>query len=767
MKIGSFSQKTSTLHHANAQNGNISAHLPLISPHSDTANSQNTYTDSGQLKSLTDPVGNTTSYEYDELGRPVKETNELGKSRVFEYLAGRMMAKKTDRNGRITMFEHDDFGRVIAEKWLSADGKLVETIAFQYNAFGKLEKVVDSSGMQTFGYDDLGRNTQTVMQLTGLEAPITFENRFDEMNRRIQVSAKVGRNVDFVNQYEYDALGRVTGITQNEKRVNYTYNTIGQRIATSVYSGVNKVYDTLYQYDGLGRLTDLTHVNGEKVFASYDYSWDAGNRIASMNDADYGYDKTSQLMSAEYEKLPCESYEYDANGNCKVYETGKNNQILSDGTFDYKYDDEGNRIEKKLKAGERTKYIWDHRNRLVQVITPKETVSYQYDHKNCMIRRNSGFIVHDGWQIALTLDAKGEVKDRNLWGTKRDELIAMNDKFVLCDHLGSVRDIVDAKGKMLSHVEYDTFGKVVRQTGKSDCIFGYTGKMFDDVTGLQWNIYRWYDVNIKQWLSVDPLGVSRINRNLYEYSNNNPVGQVDPFGLLSSSNANHVLGCLFLKFPNDGLEENKGKRFICNKLRQGGIIDAANETFTSLMLSGIPLPDSLRGTIGVSGAIEIAQHLLENAFSGTDISDISVKDIIDALRNVSIDAMDNVVGADIPLLAEGIKMLFGDIVGFSGSNCTFLYVGYSTTHNHSQHMRYTIGCRFRVCATLRRQWNGIRYITDWTAEGFCGYSCVDGSAGFAAGMSHKCKDNGLECRGNVSVSGSGRGVGGRCTVHNS
>ena len=39
-KIGTFSPKTSTFHHANAQNGNISAHPPLISPLSDTSNSQ-------------------------------------------------------------------------------------------------------------------------------------------------------------------------------------------------------------------------------------------------------------------------------------------------------------------------------------------------------------------------------------------------------------------------------------------------------------------------------------------------------------------------------------------------------------------------------------------------------------------------------------------------------------------------------------------------------------------------------------------------------
>jgi DNA polymerase-3 subunit beta len=43
---------------------------------------------------------------------------------------------------------------------------------------------------------------------------------------------------------------------------------------------------------------------------------------------------------------------------------------------------------------------------------PKETVMYTYDHQNRMTRRNNEFVVHDGWQIVLMLDAKGKVKDR-------------------------------------------------------------------------------------------------------------------------------------------------------------------------------------------------------------------------------------------------------------------------------------------------------------------------------------------------------------------
>ena len=205
--------------------------------------------------------------------------------------------------------------------------------------------------------------------------------------------------------------------------------------------------------------------------------------------------------------------------------------MTSDGKYRYHYDDEGNRVKKiSLVTGESTKYVWDHRNRLVQAASSKEAVAYTYDHKNRMTRRNDEFVVHDGWQIVLTLNAKGKVKDRNLWGANQDELIAANDQFTLCDHLGSVRDIVNADGKVTGHREYNAFGKVTKQTDKSLSAFGYTGKFFDNQTQLQWNVNRWYDAEVGRWISEDPIGFSGRDTHLLRYVFNNPFIATDIFG---------------------------------------------------------------------------------------------------------------------------------------------------------------------------------------------------------------------------------------------
>src|SRR5690606_30063393 len=83
-----------------------------------------------------------------------------------------------------------------------------------------------------------------------------------------------------------------------------------------------------------------------------------------------------------------ESYSYDANGNRTLsgYSTGGNNQLLSDGTFNYTYDDEGNRLSKtNIATGELIEYSWDHRNRLTGIVTKDSLgivtheVQYTYD----------------------------------------------------------------------------------------------------------------------------------------------------------------------------------------------------------------------------------------------------------------------------------------------------------------------------------------------------------------------------------------------------
>src|SRR5688572_16237648 len=75
-----------------------------------------------------------------------------------------------------------------------------------------------------------------------------------------------------------------------------------------------------------------------------------------------------------FEQKTDEAYSFDSAGNRTNtgYTTGTNNRLLSDGTFNYEYDNEGNRTARQRISSAsaddyRMELAWDHRNRLVGV----------------------------------------------------------------------------------------------------------------------------------------------------------------------------------------------------------------------------------------------------------------------------------------------------------------------------------------------------------------------------------------------------------------
>ncbi len=100
---------------------------------------------------------------------------------------------------------------------------------------------------------------------------------------------------------------------------------------------------------GLNRLTSLSHENGATVLADYVWEYDTNGRLTSFTSVDgvdqYSYDDNGQLTGVDSNYQTDETYTYDANGNRTNtgYTTGTNNRLTSDGTYNYEYDDEGNR----------------------------------------------------------------------------------------------------------------------------------------------------------------------------------------------------------------------------------------------------------------------------------------------------------------------------------------------------------------------------------------------------------------------------------------
>ena len=107
----------------------------------------------------------------------------------------------------------------------------------------------------------------------------------------------------------------------------------------------------------------------------------------------------------------------------------------------------------------------------------------------------------------------------------------------LTDHLNSVRDLAQYDAgtdttTIARHLVYDAFGNVTSDTAPAvPSLFLYTARPFDEHTGLQNNLNRWYDAQVGRWLSEDPIGVRSHDANLTAYVQNSPLLGRDPAGL--------------------------------------------------------------------------------------------------------------------------------------------------------------------------------------------------------------------------------------------
>jgi RHS repeat-associated protein len=363
------------------------------------------------------------------------------------------------------------------------------------------------------------------------------------------------------NAYTYDILNRVTKLTQSgngvtSKRVDMTYNAVNQIATLNRYgdlTGTSAVANSSYTYDLAGRLQTLTHQHGANTLASYGLTYDNANRIIQSSGTDgiqdYTYDSTNQLTTADHTTQTDEAYSYDANGNRTNtgYGTGTNNQLLTDGTYNYEYDGEGNRTKRtEIGTGKVTEYNWDYRNRLTSVVfkdaagNVTKTIEYLYDVDDRRIgKKIDGVVteryVYDGLHIALVFDGTGNQTHRYLYGTEVDQILADETPtqvlWALTDRQGSVKDLVDENGVILNHINYDSFGKVVSQTDASvEFRYGYTGREQDAETGLDYYRARYYDSTVGEFISEDPLGFNAGDTNLTRYVLNSPTNYTDPSG---------------------------------------------------------------------------------------------------------------------------------------------------------------------------------------------------------------------------------------------
>jgi RHS repeat-associated protein len=502
-----------------------------------------------RLTSFTDARGNTTRYTYDAQGNRLSAIYPNGSIAYFgNYTASGLAQSSTNRRSQPITFTYTSSGQV--SRRTLADGSFAQ---FDYDVRGNLTNVtehpVSSPNKITsylYAYATDGDRLRKVTYPSGR----WIELFYDSFGRRDQVTDSAGGDT----RYEYDTAGRLWKLrdASNATLVEYLYNAAGRLQRVNKGNGTYSTYD----YDAAGQLLHLTNSapNGS-VNSRFDYTYDSRGRRHTMQILGgawaYDYDGSGQLTHAVFtSNNPNLSsmdlqYVYDAAGNrtsvlsngvSTAYVGNNLNQYTGVGGIGFQYDADGNLISDGTHA-----YGYDVLSRLVQVTGPEGTISYEYDaggNRTATVvngQRTEFLLDPTGLpDVVAEQDGAGNVLARHTFGLglAGSAPAAGPLSYFDFDALGSTVGITSNNAAMAASYVYLPFGGRLYSNESFHNPFQFAGQygVMGDSTGLDYIRSRFLASPLGRFTSSDPIGILGGDPNFYRYVHNNPVNLTDPLG---------------------------------------------------------------------------------------------------------------------------------------------------------------------------------------------------------------------------------------------
>jgi RHS repeat-associated protein len=440
-----------------------------------------------KVATVTNPAGNTTSYEYFPQGvdgasltkKITEPTVAAGTPETkFEYNNIGQLTKTTDPTLVVTVKTYESAPNkrnLLSETVDPSPGLNIQT-ENTYDSVGNILTTTDPKGnVTTAVYDVLRRVTQitrsapfnqvsnityddngNVIQVQSLPAadsnsqinqgiygidgkilsvtgpvnfgqgaqPVPTRYEYDSLRRLIKVATSLG---DVVTM-EYDALSRLYRNAVNGMiRETFAYTANGQILSiTDARSNT-----TVYQYDGFDRVSRVTYPDSSsEQVVEYDNRSNIIEAITRGGDTfEFTYDAANQLQKKTPAGLPEVSFTYDLAGRTLTASTLQIPGDPSTGIFGLGYDTAGRLVQEVYPDGKTVIMQLDKNGNVLELTYPDGTkVTSSFDQLN-RPTAISGF----GGSVALTYDlasrrvsqVNGNNTGQGYWYDKDDGLLSM------------------------------------------------------------------------------------------------------------------------------------------------------------------------------------------------------------------------------------------------------------------------------------------------------------------------------------------------------
>ncbi|TAN25329.1 MAG: RHS repeat protein [Castellaniella sp.] len=539
----------------------------------------NTVTDDqGLVRSKTDPLSHSSTYQYDALNQLTGITNPDSTQETTDYGAGGEVILKTDAKGVTTNYTYDGFGNVVT---LNSPDTGISNYVF--DAKNNITSSTDARGKTiTHSYDVLDRETLQSATSSGETIVKTYGSCSKGIGKLCSVTDRTGTTSftydlwgrtlsktsvmdghTFTIGYTYDNSGQLTDITYpSGKVVHQTWlngNVSGQSVGAIPILN-NVTYDAwnnlkgwtwgsgrqvVYGYDLDGRVSDIRYGTTVKVIGKDD-AWRTTDVVQTSPNYSmvYNYDSRDRLMSSSV----WGSYTYDDNSNRLSY-------LGSLGPLSYGYSPWNNGLEFfnsgyisseangniLYKPG--MQFSYDDWSRMRDVHIGGSVIDYGVNGLGERVYKHAGtdkvYYVYAGvGQLLGVYDVSGlTVEEFAYLGTRPVASLRGTDVyFVETDEtITPVRVLDNINTTVWSWDAKEPFGlsqPTSMMVGSSLFKFylRFPGQYADEETGLFQNGFRDYDPTTGRYMEGDPLGLGA-GMNVYGYVNGSPLDTIDPQGL--------------------------------------------------------------------------------------------------------------------------------------------------------------------------------------------------------------------------------------------
>jgi len=519
---------------------------------------------------------------YDFLGNAFGLPGSGQRADAFGFQTGGLVNVLGSTTMLLNVSYYDDKGRLIQQKAQNHLGG-TDVTELTYNFSDNITTSnrthvangVTTTIMENYTYDHMGRKLSTAQSINGATPVVLSELVYNDLGqliaKRLHSVTGVAEGTilsditlnsgDIVNAGQQRTVMASNSITLSDgfeakegsifkasistaflQTTNYTYNERGW-----MKNSISDQFSMKLDYeDGAAQ-----GYNGN-ITKQY-WAW-SNTANPTANIFNYGYDKLNRLGSAATTAgvSMSEALTYDVMGNIaslnrdgagvkvyNYYNSGSSNRLQSVSgltTQDYEYDANGNATKDGLSGISLTYNYLNLPATVVRTTGTTVNLSYTYDATGKKLARNSNGSVRnyvDGIEYkpdGITIDIihTEEGIARNINGTYSYE-------YNLGDHLGNVRATLYKNPntnllEVLQRDNYYAFGlRKVASDGTNKYL--YNGKELQEELGQYDYGARFYDPVIGRWNVVDPMAEKFLSVNPYNYTDNNPVNNIDPDGM--------------------------------------------------------------------------------------------------------------------------------------------------------------------------------------------------------------------------------------------